>query len=133
MPAAAAELAAAVTQFEPVAARTMTEDVSPAGGSYQEPRVERPSFENEQVREFPRQTAALVDAVPAGAGYAPAIPVKIEWPPELKQIESDPEKIGSLQQEAVREAPAPRPRRVRSPSQPVSEEPLVQIETDQRP
>jgi hypothetical protein len=111
----------------------MTEDVGPAGGSYQEPRIERPAFENEQVREYPQQTAAQVDAVPAGAGYAPAVPVKIEWPPELKQVESDPEKIESLQQEAVQEAPAPRPRRVRPPSQPVSEEPLVQIETDQRP
>ena len=134
MTAAATGLAAvAATQFEPVAARTMTEDVGPAGGSYQEPRIERPAFENEQVREFPQQTAAQVDAVPAGAGYAPAVPVKIEWPPELKQVESDPEKIESLQQEAVQEAPAPRPRRVRPPSQPVSEEPLVQIETDQRP
>jgi hypothetical protein len=134
MTAAAPGLAAAAaSQFEPVAARTMTEDVRPAGGSYQEPRIERPAFEHEQVREYPQQTAAQVDAVPAGAGYAPAIPVKIEWPPELKQVESDPEKIGSVQQEAVQEAPAQRPRRVRPPSQPVSEEPLVQIETDQRP
>ena len=131
MTAAATGLAAAATQFEPVTARTMTEDVGPAGGSYQEPRIERPAFEHEQVREYPQQAAAQVDA-PAGAGYAPAIPVNIEWPPELKQVESDPQKIGSVQQ-AVQEAPAPRPRRVRPPSQPVSEEPLVQIETDQRP
>jgi len=131
--AATGLVAAAVAQLEPVAASTMTEDVRPAGEAFQEPRIERPTFENEQVREYPQQTAAQADAVPAGAGYAPAIPVKIEWPPELQQVESDPEKIGSVQQEAVQEAPAPRPRRVNPPSPPVSDEPLVQIETDQRP
>jgi len=33
----------------------------------------------------------------------------------------------------VPEASEPRPRRVRQVTQPVSEEPLVQIETDRRP
>lgn len=133
-PAPAAGLAAvAPAQFEPVAASTMTEETRPAGSSYQEPHFERPAFEHEQVREYPQSTATPRVTVPAGAGYAPATPVKIEWPSDLQQVESDPEKIRSVQQEAVEEAPAPRPRRVRQPSQPVSEEPLVQIETDRLP
>jgi ribonuclease E len=123
----------ATTQFEPVAASRVAEDARPASGSYQEPRFEHPALENEQVREFSQQSAAQDDAVPAGAGYAPAVPVKIEWPSNLQQVESDPEKIRLLQQEPVPQASEPRPRRVRQVTQPVSEEPLVQIETDRRP
>jgi len=124
---------AAATQFEPVAASRVPEDARPASSSYQEPRFEHPVLEDEQVREISQHSVAQEDAVPAGAGYAPAAPVKIEWPPDLQQVESDPEKIRSLQQEPVPEASEPRPRRVRQVTQPVSEEPLVQIETDRRP
>jgi hypothetical protein len=116
-----------------VAASRVAEDARPASGSYQEPRFEHPALENEQVREFSQQSAAQDDAVPVGAGYAPAVPVKIEWPSNLQQVESDPEKIRLLQQEPVPQASEPRPRRVRQVTQPVSEEPLVQIETDRRP
>ena len=131
---AAGLAAAATTQFEPVAAGPFAEDSRPAGGSYQEPRFERPVLETEQVREFSQQSAAQENAVPAGPGYAPVVPVKIEWPSNLQQVESDPEKIRLVQQqEPVSEATEPRPRRVRQVVQPVSEEPLVQIETDRRP
>jgi hypothetical protein len=84
------------------------------------------------VREFqPREEApAPVAAPPSGAGYAPAAPVKMEWPSDLQQVESDPGKVGAGQQEAVEERPAPRPKRVRQSSQPSVSEPLVQIETD---
>jgi hypothetical protein len=93
------------------------------------------SYETERVREFqPRETATL-EAAPApaperSAGFAPAAPVKIEWPSDLQQVESDPGKV----QEAAhaddpRESLAPRPRRVRQPRPQTSEEPLVQIET----
>ena len=132
--ASAAGLAvAATTQFEPVAASRVAEDARPASSLYQAPRIEHPALENEQVREFSQQSAPQEDAVPAGAGYAPAAPVKIEWPSNLQQVESDPDKIRSLQQEPVPEASEPRPRRVPQVAQPVSEEPLVQIETDRRP
>ncbi len=130
---AAGLVVAATTQFEPAAANRMAEDARPASSSYQEPRLEHPALDNEQVREFSQQSAAQEDAVPAGAGYAPAAPVKIEWPSNLQQVESDPEKVLSVPQEAVQEATSPRPRRALPPSQPVSEEPLVQIETDRRP
>jgi len=124
---------AATTQFEPAAASRVVADARPASSSYEEPRFEHPVLENEQVREFPQQTVVREEAVPAGAGYAPAVPVTIEWPSNLQQVESDPEKVRSLPQEPVQEATPPRPRRMLPPSQPVSEEPLVQIETDRRP
>jgi hypothetical protein len=91
------------------------------------------SYETEQVREFhPREAASLESPAPApasGAGHAPAEPVRIEWPSDLQQIESDPGKVQAAQPETVVEQPAPRPRRVRPQAPRVSEEPLVQIET----
>jgi hypothetical protein len=66
---------------------------------------------------------------PSGPGFAPAEPVKIEWPSDLKQVESDPEKIQTEQRQLVEEQLMPRPKRVRQPEQPVGNEPLVQIET----
>ncbi len=86
------------------------------------------AFETETVREFrPREAAPM--AAPSGPGFAPAEPVKIEWPSDLKQVESDPEKIQTAQRQLVEEQLMPRPKRVRQPEQPVSSEPLVQIET----
>ena len=88
-----------------------------------------PSYERETVREFqPQEPVASQPA--SGPGYAPAAPVKIEWPSDLQQVESDPEKIQAVEQQAPQVQPAPRPKRVRQPLPPVSEEPLVQIETD---
>jgi len=68
-------------------------------------------------------------AAPSGPGFAPAEPVKIEWPSDLKQVESDPEKIQTAQRQLVEEQSVRHPKRVRQPEQPVSNEPLVQIET----
>ena len=67
---------------------------------------------------------------PSGPGFAPAEPVKIEWPSDLKQVESDPAKIQTAQRQLVEEQFMPHPKRVRQSEQPVSNEPLVQIETD---
>ena len=68
-------------------------------------------------------------AAPSGPGFAPAEPVKIEWPSDLKQVESDPEKIQTAQRQVIEEQPMPRPKRVRPAAEPVGNEPLVQIET----
>jgi hypothetical protein len=68
-------------------------------------------------------------AAPSGPGYAPAEPVKIEWPSDLKQVESDPQKIQTAQRQDIEEQSLPRPKRVRQPVEPAREEPLVQIET----
>ena len=73
--------------------------------------------------------AGVLSATPAGAGYAPAEPVKIDWPSDLQQVESDPEKIRSVREEPAPQPSAPRPRRVRPPAPRPSDEPLVQIET----
>jgi hypothetical protein len=90
-----------------------------------------PPYERETVREFQPREEIVPQALPApSAGHAPAIPVKIEWPSDLQQVESNPEKVSAAQQEPVQEPPAPRPKRVRQPSQPVISEPLVQIETE---
>lgn len=69
--------------------------------------------------------------MPSGPGFAPAVPPKIEWPPDLQQVESDPEKVKAAEQGVAQEEPAPRPKRVRPPQAPVIEEPLVQVETGQ--
>jgi len=83
------------------------------------------------VREFQSRTPVAPEPAPAsGAGYAPAAPVKIEWPSDLQQVESDPNKVQTAQQESIQEQPAPRPKRVRTARPEVIEEPLVQIETD---
>jgi ribonuclease E len=89
------------------------------------------AFETEQVREFTHSPPpAPADSAYTGPGYAPATPVKIEWPADLQQVESDPDKIRATELEAAPESSASRPKRVRQPLPPVSNEPLVQIETD---
>jgi len=104
------------------------EHVSPP--AYEAPAAPAP-YERETVQEFqPREPVAPQPAPAPGAGYAPAVPVKIEWPSDLQQVESDPGKVSAAQQEPVQEQHAPRPKRVRQPLPPAIDEPLVQIETD---
>jgi ribonuclease E len=107
------------------AAAESTESVSP-------PAYEAPSaYERETVSEFqPREAPPAAEpARPSGAGYAPAAPVKIEWPSDLQQVESDPEKVRAVQAQEVEPEPAPRPKRVRQQQAAVDEGPLVQVET----
>jgi hypothetical protein len=116
-----------VREFQP---REETPAPTPA---YEETQSTSPSYERETARELHQQreeAPAPVAAPPSRAGHAPAMPVKMEWPSDLQQVESDPGKINAVQQEAVQERPAPRPKRVRQSSQPPISEPLVQIETD---
>jgi len=102
------------------------------------PHLESParaSIEADQLREFQLREAAAPaatsPAAPAPApSYVPAAPVKIEWPSDLQQVESDPDKIQAVEQQAPREQATPRPKRVRQPLPQVNDEPLVQIETD---
>lgn len=86
-------------------------------------------FETEVVREFEPRAPEPVAPVPSGPGYAPAEPVRIEWPADLVQVESDPKKVRTVEQQEPEQEPTPRPKRVRQPVQTLSEEPLVQIET----
>lgn len=89
------------------------------------------SFETEVVREFEPRASEPVAPAPSGPGYAPAEPVRIEWPADLVQVESDPGKVQTVEQAEIVQQPVQRPKRVRQPVQPLSEEPLVQIETGQ--
>jgi len=100
--------------------------------AYETPAAAPATYERETVQEFqPRETASReLESAPSGAGYVPAAPVKLEWPSDLQQVESDPGKVSAAQQEAVQEQQAPRPKRVRQPLPPVIDEPLVQIETE---
>jgi ribonuclease E len=97
-----------------------------------------PSFEPTQ----PTDTAAVTAYVPPAEAAAGAERVeerqgvvetqtvlaalKLDWPSDLVQIETDPQKVRTL---PVEEEEAPRPRRVRRPPPPISDEPLVQVET----
>lgn len=89
------------------------------------------SFENERVREFEPPAALVSEAAPPGPGFAVAAPVKIEWPTDLQQVESDPDKVRAAEDDGGQEPAAPRQRRLRQPLPPLNEEPLVQIETGQ--
>jgi len=120
----------AIAQMAPVTAAAMTETAAPDRTPYQAPPAP-PSFETEQVREFqPRETVPPQAAPTSGPGYAPSVPVKIEWPSDLQQVESDPSKVQTLEQQLPQEQAAPRPKRVRQSLPLASDEPLVQIETD---
>ncbi len=57
------------------------------------------------------------------------MPVQIDWPSDLQQVESDPVKVQAVPAEPEHPPSAPRPKRVRQPAPRAAEEPLVQIET----
>jgi hypothetical protein len=68
--------------------------------------------------------------MPCAQEHSPALPeLKLEWPADLVQIETDPHKAETAAQGLADEAPAPRPRRARPTPAAVSDEPLVQVET----
>lgn len=104
----------------------MAEAAAPAAVSHQPP-----SFDTERVREIEPRETAPAQPVLTGPGIAPAEPVRIEWPSDLMQVESDPTKVSTVQEQEAVQQSLPRPKRVRQPAQPVIEEPLVQIETGQ--
>ena len=114
----------------PAAAGALAGIAVPAA-ALNELKPQPPAFEREVVREFEPRAPGEPQHVPSGPGIAPAEPVRIEWPSDLVQVESDPGKIQSVQQQESDHQPASRPRRMRPAAQPVIEEPLVQIETDQ--
>jgi hypothetical protein len=88
------------------------------------------SFETEVVREFEPRASEPAPQAPSGPGYAPAEPVRIDWPSDLVQVESDPAKLQTAGQEENLQQPVQRPKRVRQPMQPQIEA-REQIETGQ--
>ena len=81
---------------------------------------------------MPRAAEAPVPpAVEPQAAVPQPAPLKLDWPGDLVQIETDPHKAREVV--VVEEAPpAPRARRVRPAPQPLANEPLVQVETHTR-
>jgi ribonuclease E len=114
----------------PIAAAALSELAAPAAARHEATPPSAP-YETEVVREYGPRTPEAAPAIPSGPGYAPAEPVRIEWPSDLVQVESDPGKVQTVQEQESGQPPAPRPKRVRRPVQTVTEEPLVQIETSQ--
>ncbi len=92
--------------------------------------------EEEFVREvsLPEPAPALESSPPALESSPPApAPLRLDWPSDLVQIETDPDKAKTAQQTVPEEAAEHRVKRVRQPLPPVSEEPLVQVETRKTP
>jgi len=97
----------------------------------------------EAVREVPQTTAPLIGSAPRYEEPAtlpaqeppaqePAQPaLNLELPSDLVQIETDPQKALAVKAYIEPEI-APRPRRVRVAPQPLSDEPLIQVETRKR-
>jgi ribonuclease E len=77
----------------------------------------------ERVEEVPQLTAPLRQATPG----APRL--MLDWPADLVQIETDPEKLKSYRPAANDEEPRAQAHRTRPPLVPRSEEPLIQVET----
>ena len=111
-------------------------DETPAAASAPPAVVQDAVMPDEIVEEQPQTSAPLpaptepVQSHEARKAEAPSPlppPLKLEWPSDLVQIETDPHKARAV---AVFEEPqAPRQPRTRRAPPPVSNEPLVQVET----
>jgi ribonuclease E len=104
---------------EPVRAQEVTLVPDPA-----------PVSETTPSRVFEAAPVATPAAVPAAAAPAPK-PLKLDWPSDLVQIETDPQKRQAARVEAQTGQPAPRVKRERPVTQQPVAEPLVQVETRQ--
>jgi hypothetical protein len=77
----------------------------------------------------PVPPAPVAAPAPAPAGRHAPPPAELEWPSDLMQVESNPDRVKAAKQAGPTEDAAPRPRRERPLRPPVAEEPLVQVET----
>lgn len=127
----AAEVAPSPQEFVPeVAPRAheLAPEVAPA--SQETTSVAEPA-PAEFVNEVP-QTSAPIAFTPVAAPEPAPPPLKLEWPSDLVQIETDPAKAQAAASQQAQEQPAFRPRRVRPAPVPLSDGPLVQVETRKR-
>ena len=115
--AAETELSAAVRSDAPQAALADEgHPFAPVPAAYAEPPAERVLEHVQEATPAPKIPAAPVTLEP------------ILLPPDLKLIETDPDKL-RIAASKVEPPQPPRPPRMRPPLPPVSNEPLVQIET----
>jgi len=98
-------------------------DIEPAVAVRAEPEAQP----EEVVREVspPAPASALQSGAPA--------PLTLDWPSDLVQIETNPDKLKTAPQTAPEERAEHRVKRARAPLPPASEEPLVQVETRDAP
>jgi len=96
-----------------------------------QPTSVQPAYtEPEIVLEQPQSPAPMAEPPRVEKPAAVAAPLKLDWPSDLVQIETDPHKVQAVAPQE--EAPARAPRRLRPAPLPVSNEPLVQVETQRR-
>jgi ribonuclease E len=129
-PAAGATVPASETRAAPSAASGAREAAASPVLAVEQPTVPPASAPRPEPKRQPLPEAAAVPpSVPSGPGVAPATPLKIEWPADLVQVESDPDKVRVVEEQAQQQLPVPRPRRVLPSPPPVEEGELVQVET----
>ena len=123
VPEALSEAQTEKIRSQPGPASTEPSVPADAAAALPEPR---PAADAEYVRE-------IVAPEPAASGEpiretAP-VALQLDWSSGLTQIETDPEKHKAAAAKTAEEPPAPRVKRVRPALPPVSNEPLVQVET----
>jgi hypothetical protein len=92
----------------------------------------------EEISDVPQYATPLVGSAPrhepaveSPPAAVEAAPLKLEWPADLVQIETDPQKARDAAT-YVEPEPDPRPRRIRVAPVSETDEPLVQVETRRR-
>lgn len=125
----------------PVPAIPVQEFVPPQP-QMQPPAEELPVAVSEPVVEAQEQpqpvATALIEAAQPPAANEERVrdetvtlpfPLQLDWSTDLIQVETNPEKYRLAQTNAQQEQPAPRVKRVRPPLPPLSDAPLIQVET----
>jgi ribonuclease E len=79
--------------------------------------------------EYVREIVAPEPVASREMAPVPPVSLQLDWSSGLTQIETDPGKLQAASAKTQEEQPAPRAKRVRPPLPPVSNEPLVQVET----
>ncbi|MBI4195451.1 MAG: Rne/Rng family ribonuclease [Betaproteobacteria bacterium] len=110
--------------FAPMEAAGPVAEAAPPGTIVESRVAERERVAGEVVLE----DVPAPEAPPAILQHQ-APPLRLEWPADLIQIETDSEKLKAALARAQEEQPAPRPKRTRPALPPLGDEPLVQVET----
>jgi ribonuclease E len=105
----------------------MTQEASSAPRTSEAEAAPQPQYHEPAPTQVEAPPSEVVHEAPVVA----APPLKLEWPSDLMQIETDPHKASAAAARTAEEA-VPRQPRVRRPPPPMSSEPLVQIETRQQ-
>jgi ribonuclease E len=132
MPDAVAPVAEAVVAEQWPAATEERQEAPPATPAVSEEKIpavemQSPAIAGEYVREIvPPEPVASGETTPASP-----VSLQLDWSSGLTQIETDAGKLQAALTKTREEQPAPRAKRVRPPQPPVSDEPLIQVETHQ--